>query len=133
MIVKNTYSEINVYRHSRSRQDNGKVYLVKPYVMKLVSGLKPYVMKLVSGLKPYVMKLVSGLQQFCGFLWELWFSPINKSDHHNKTEILLKFVLNIDKPNTTTTMWVWFPPVLRCTWCHFVIKVNKLWQVSGIH
>jgi len=93
MIVKNTYSEINAYRHSRSRQDNGKVYLVKPYVMKLVSGLKPY-----------VMKLVSGLQQFCGFLWELWFSPINKSDHHNKTEILLKFVLNIDKPNTTTTM-----------------------------
>ena len=89
MIVKNTYSEINAYRHSRSRN---------------LSGLKPYVMKLVSGLKPYVMKLVSGLQQFCGFLWELWFSPINKSDHHNKTETLLKFVLNIDKPNTTTTM-----------------------------
>jgi len=47
MIVRFTYSSvISASHHIRSHLDNGKVYLLKPYVLKLVSGLR----------------------QFCGFL-----------------------------------------------------------------
>ena len=48
----------------------------------------------VYSLQYYMIKFVSDLQQAGGFLRVLRFSPINKTDCHYITEILLKVVLN---------------------------------------
>ena len=49
----------------------------------------------------YVIKIVSDLRQDGGFLRVLRFPPINKTDRHDITEILLKMALN----NITTTLY----------------------------
>ena len=42
----------------------------------------------------YVIMFVSDLRQVGGFLRALPLTPINKTDLHDKTQILLKVVLN---------------------------------------
>ena len=55
----------------------------------------------------YVIKFVSDLRQVVDFHQVLWFPSINKTDHHDKTEILLKVVLNTITLNLTLTL-AWF-------------------------
>jgi len=47
----------------------------------------------VYSIQQYVINPVSDLRPVCDFLWVLWF-PINKSDCHDITDILLKVALN---------------------------------------
>ena len=47
----------------------------------------------VYSIQHYVIKFFSDFRQGCGFLWILRFSPTNKTDRHDKTEILLKVAL----------------------------------------
>jgi hypothetical protein len=56
----------------------------------------------VYSIQHYVIKFVSDLRQVGGFLRVLRFSPKNKTDRHNITEILMKVALNTikqTKPN----------------------------------
>jgi hypothetical protein len=46
----------------------------------------------------YVIKFVSDLQQVGGFSLGASVSSTNKTNHHDKTEILLKVALNTIKP-----------------------------------
>jgi hypothetical protein len=48
----------------------------------------------VYSIQHYVIKFVSDLRQVDGFLRVFRFSPTNKADHHDITEILLKVALN---------------------------------------
>jgi hypothetical protein len=48
----------------------------------------------VFSIQHYVIKFVSDLQQVGGFLRVFLFQPTNKTDRHDKSEILLNVVLN---------------------------------------
>ena len=55
----------------------------------------------VYSIQHYMIKFVSDLVQVCDMLRVLQFPPSNKTDCHNKTEILLKVVLNTINLNGT--------------------------------
>jgi len=55
----------------------------------------------VYSIQLYVIKFVSDSRQVSGFLWVLWFPPLNKTDRHDITEILLKVALNTINLNQT--------------------------------
>ena len=48
----------------------------------------------VNSIRHYAIKFVNDMWQVSGFLWRL-VSSINKTDHHDIVEILLKLALNI--------------------------------------
>jgi hypothetical protein len=67
----------------------------------------------------YVIQFVSDLWQVGGFLRVPRVSSVNKADHHDKTEILLKMVLN------TTTLTL--THLINMTYMKIVFKIYFIW------
>jgi hypothetical protein len=66
--------------------------------MQSVPNITDFESRSARGVQHYVIQFVSDLRQFGGFLRVILFPPpINQTDRHGLTEMLLKVALNIIK------------------------------------